>query len=33
MGDAVFVEPNELHQFVNDSDSLLRMICVVPSPK
>lgn len=32
-GDAVFVEPRELHQFVNDSSSLLRMICVVPKPK
>lgn len=31
-GDAVFVEPNELHQFVNDSNSLLRIICVVPRP-
>ncbi|UCE91314.1 MAG: cupin domain-containing protein [Methanobacteriota archaeon] len=31
-GDAVFVEPNELHQFVNDGASLLRMICVVPTP-
>ena len=31
-GDAVFVEPNELHQFVNDSGSLMRMICVVPRP-
>lgn len=33
VGDAVFVEPNELHQFVNDSSSLMRMICVVPTPK
>ncbi len=32
-GDAVFVEPNELHQFVNDGDSLLRIICVVPRPE
>jgi quercetin dioxygenase-like cupin family protein len=32
-GDAVLVEPNEAHQFVNDSDSLMRMICVIPRPK
>ena len=32
-GDAVYVEPNELHQFVNDSDRNMRMICVIPKPK
>jgi len=32
-GDAVFVEPNETHQFVNDSGSLLRLICVIPKPE
>lgn len=32
-GDAVFVEPNEVHQFVNDSSVGMRMICVVPRPK
>ena len=32
-GDAVFVEPGELHQFVNDTDALMRMICVIPKPK
>ena len=32
-GDAVFVEPNELHQFVNDSKAGMRMICVIPKPK
>ena len=32
-GDAVLVEQNELHQFVNDSASPLRMICVVPKPE
>jgi quercetin dioxygenase-like cupin family protein len=32
-GDAVLVQPNEIHQFVNDSDSLMRMICVIPRPK
>ena len=31
-GDAVFVEPGELHQFVNDTDALMRMICVIPRP-
>ena len=32
-GDAVFVEPSELHQFVNDGNELMRMICVIPKPK
>jgi quercetin dioxygenase-like cupin family protein len=32
-GDAVFVEPNEAHQFVNDGDGSMRMICVVPKPQ
>ncbi|HUV61138.1 MAG TPA: cupin domain-containing protein [Thermoplasmata archaeon] len=31
-GDAVFVMPNEQHQFVNDSDAIMRMICVIPKP-
>ena len=31
-GDAVFVEPNEIHQFVNDGEQVMRMICVVPRP-
>ena len=31
-GDAVLVMPNELHQFVNDGASLMRMICVIPKP-
>jgi len=31
-GDAVLVQPNETHQFVNDSESLMRMICVIPKP-
>lgn len=31
-GDAVLVQPNETHQFVNDSESLMRMICVIPRP-
>ena len=29
-GDVVFVAPEEKHQFVNDGDSALRFICVVP---
>jgi len=32
-GDAVFVEPNELHQFVNTGKSRMRLICVIPKPK
>ncbi len=32
-GDAVFVEPGEAHQFVNDSGATMRMICVVPKPR
>jgi len=31
-GDAVFVEPGELHQFVNDGEELFRLICVIPKP-
>ncbi len=31
-GDAVLVSPNEQHQFVNDSASVMRMICVIPRP-
>lgn len=32
-GDAVFVEPGETHQFVNDGDTTMRMVCVIPKPK
>ena len=32
-GDAVLVQPNEVHQFVNDTESLMRMICVIPRPE
>lgn len=32
-GDAVFVEPGELHQFMNDGEAGMRMICVIPKPK
>lgn len=31
-GDAVLVSPNELHEFVNNSPSTMRMICVIPKP-
>jgi len=30
VGDAIFVPPEEKHQFVNDGDTVLRFICVVP---
>ena len=29
-GDVVFVAPEEKHQFVNDGDTAVRFICVVP---
>ena len=29
-GDVVFVAPEEKHQFVNDGDTDLRFICVIP---
>jgi len=29
-GDAIFVAPEEKHQFVNDGDTVLRFICVIP---
>lgn len=29
-GDAVFVAPGEKHQFVNDGDTVLRFICLIP---
>ena len=32
-GDALLVEPDEKHMFVNDSKSLLRLVCVVPKPE
>lgn len=31
-GDAVFVEPEELHEFANDRDANMRLICVIPKP-
>jgi len=30
-GSCVFVAPNELHQFRNAGDTLLRIICIVPN--
>lgn len=32
-GDAVFVEPDELHQFINTGNKKMRLICVIPKPK
>lgn len=29
-GDAVFVPPEQKHQFVNDGETTLRFICVIP---
>lgn len=29
-GDAMLVEPNEIHQFVNDSRGSFQLICVIP---
>ncbi|MHC5024536.1 MAG: cupin domain-containing protein [Planctomycetota bacterium] len=29
-GDVVFVQPNAVHQFVNDSDAPLTFLCLVP---
>ncbi len=32
-GDAVFVPPNEMHQFVNGGKTLLRFLCLIPHLK
>jgi quercetin dioxygenase-like cupin family protein len=32
-GDALLVEPGELHQFVNDGGAILKLVCVIPKPK
>jgi quercetin dioxygenase-like cupin family protein len=32
-GDAVYIEPAELHQFGNDGAATMRMVCVVPKPR
>ena len=31
-GSCVYVEPNEIHQFINTGGSVLRIICVIPYP-
>ena len=31
-GYCVYVEPDEMHQFINKGDSVLRIICIVPFP-
>jgi quercetin dioxygenase-like cupin family protein len=30
-GDVVFVRPNDVHQFKNTGDRLLKMICLIPN--
>jgi quercetin dioxygenase-like cupin family protein len=32
-GDVVYVAPNERHQFVNNGDSPLQFICLIPAPR
>ena len=32
-GDAVFVAPEELHQFRNTGTSTMQMLCLIPLPK
>ena len=32
-GDAIFVQVDEMHQFKNSSEKLLRFICLIPHPK
>lgn len=32
-GDVIFIPPDEKHQFVNDGDSILRFICLIPLTK
>ncbi|MBA7656879.1 Oxalate-binding protein [subsurface metagenome] len=29
-GDVIFIEPDEKHSFVNNSDGVLKFICVIP---
>ena len=31
-GSCVYVEPNEIHQFINNSDRVLRFLCIIPYP-
>lgn len=32
-GDCVYIAPNEIHQFANTGQSVLRFICVIPNPR
>ncbi len=32
-GDVVFVTPDEMHQFKNHGNELLKFICLIPHPK
>lgn len=32
-GDAVFVAPEDLHQFRNTGDGVMKMICLIPLPR
>ncbi|MBT3169718.1 MAG: cupin domain-containing protein [Candidatus Cloacimonetes bacterium] len=32
-GDFIFVDPQEMHQFQNAGDSILRFLCVIPHEK
>lgn len=32
-GDILFIPPNEWHQFVNDTDDMLKIICLIPYKK
>jgi len=32
-GDAIFVRPDELHQFKNSGSGVLRFICLIPNTK
>jgi len=32
-GTCVYIKPNEIHQFINTGDSVLRFICVIPKPE
>lgn len=31
--DAIYIAPNEPHQFVNDSEEILKIICLIPKGK
>ena len=31
-GTCVYVEPGEIHQFLNTGESLMRFVCVIPYP-